>query len=38
MPFGPEQERLALSLAGQAGVAMRNVKLREDIEGCSSTS
>ncbi|MDR3671213.1 MAG: HD domain-containing phosphohydrolase, partial [Holophaga sp.] len=32
VPFGPEQERLALSLAGQAGVAMRNVKLREEIE------
>jgi HD-GYP domain-containing protein (c-di-GMP phosphodiesterase class II) len=32
VPFGPEQERLALSLAGQAGVAMRNAKLREDIE------
>jgi HD-GYP domain-containing protein (c-di-GMP phosphodiesterase class II) len=32
VPFGPEQERLAESLAGQAGVAMRNVKLREDIE------
>ena len=32
VPFGPEHERLALSLAGQAGVAMRNVKLREAIE------
>ena len=32
MPFGPEHERLALSLAGQAGVAMRNARLREDIE------
>jgi HD-GYP domain-containing protein (c-di-GMP phosphodiesterase class II) len=32
VPFGPEQERLAMSLAGQAGVAMRNAKLRADIE------
>jgi HD-GYP domain-containing protein (c-di-GMP phosphodiesterase class II) len=32
VPFGDEQERLALSLAGQAGVAMRNAKLRADIE------
>jgi HD-GYP domain-containing protein (c-di-GMP phosphodiesterase class II) len=32
VPFGPDQERLALSLAGQAGVAMRNAKLREAIE------
>ena len=32
VPFGGEQERLALSLAGQAGVAMRNAKLRADIE------
>jgi len=32
VPFGPEQERLALSLAGQAGVAMRNARLREAIE------
>jgi len=32
VPFEPEHERLALSLAGQAGVAMRNAKLRADIE------
>ena len=32
VPFGPDQERLALSLAGQAGVAMRNARLREAIE------
>jgi len=32
VPFGAEHERLAQSLAGQAGVAMRNAKLRADIE------
>ena len=32
VPFGPDQEHLALSLAGQAGVAMRNARLREAIE------
>ncbi len=32
VPFLEEQERLALSLAGQAGVAMRNARLRADIE------
>ena len=32
VPFLDEQERLALSLAGQAGVAMRNARLRADIE------
>jgi HD-GYP domain-containing protein (c-di-GMP phosphodiesterase class II) len=31
-PFRAEHERLALSLAGQAGVAMRNARLREAIE------
>jgi len=30
--FRAEHERLALSLAGQAGVAMRNARLREEIE------
>ena len=32
VPFLAEHERLAQSLAGQAGVAMRNARLREDIE------
>ena len=32
VPFAGEHERLAQSLAGQAGVAMRNAKLRADIE------
>jgi HD-GYP domain-containing protein (c-di-GMP phosphodiesterase class II) len=32
VPFGPEEERLALSLAGQAGVAVRNANLRKQIE------
>jgi len=32
VPFGPEQERLALSLAGQAGVAMRNARFLKEKE------
>jgi HD-GYP domain-containing protein (c-di-GMP phosphodiesterase class II) len=32
VPFLREHEHLAQSLAGQAGVAMKNAKLREDIE------
>lgn len=31
-PFGPEHLRLAQSLAGQAGVAVKNAHLREEIE------
>ena len=31
-PFRAEHERLAQSLAGQAGVAVKNAKLREEIE------
>jgi HD-GYP domain-containing protein (c-di-GMP phosphodiesterase class II) len=32
VPFGKEQQDLALSLAGQAGVAVKNAELRQEIE------
>jgi HD-GYP domain-containing protein (c-di-GMP phosphodiesterase class II) len=32
VPFGPQHQSLAQSLAGQAGVAVKNARLREDIE------